>query len=109
MIMAGLRHSRAVIEQLKKGVRQMKESVTYQMIIEEGMEKGMEKGKAIGKAEGKAEGIRDALLLVGGERLGPGSPAIVSRLDQIVHAQILRLLLARVGKAASWDELLAES
>ncbi len=47
----GLRYDRALIEQLLQEVRGMKESVTYQAIVEEGVAKGREEGVVKGRME----------------------------------------------------------
>jgi predicted transposase YdaD len=52
----GLRYERAVIQKLLQGVLTMKESVTYQAIIEE--------GEAKGEAKGKTEEARKLLRLL---------------------------------------------
>lgn len=81
-VLLGLRYPPEVGIQLLKGVRKMKESSTYQWIVEEGLaegiakgmekgiekgmekgmekgiEKGMEKGMEVGLAQGRAEGLR---------------------------------------------------
>src|SRR5207244_1176241 len=53
-ILMGLRYPRDMVRQLLKGVRSMKESDTYQAILEEGFEKGIEKGRAEGVEKGRA-------------------------------------------------------
>ncbi len=57
-ILMGVRYERALVQRLLQGVQSMKESVTYQAILEEGEAKGIARGKAQGKAEGKAEEAR---------------------------------------------------
>src|SRR5579871_2239564 len=54
-LLMGLRYERRLIHRLLKGVRGMKESTTYQEILEEGEAKGIEKGIERGKtAEARA-------------------------------------------------------
>ena len=64
----GLRYDRARVEQLRQGVRGMKESVTYQAIVEEGA------------AKGRLEEARRMLVLLGEEEFGtpPGPRARAS-------------------------------
>jgi len=106
VILMGLRYPREMVDKVLRGVRQMKESVTYQIILEEGMERGLEKGRTEGRAEGRTEGERAALLRLGTRRLGPPDPATLSRLQDITDAARLDALLDRVLTAGSWDELL---
>ena len=47
-VLMGLRYDRVLIEQLLQGVRGMKESVTYQAIVEEGVAKGIVKDREEG-------------------------------------------------------------
>ncbi len=70
-VLMGLRYDRALIEQLLQGVRGMKESVTYQAIVEEGV------------AKGELRGARRILLLSGEEQFGvpPGPRAGGHRSD----------------------------
>ncbi len=58
-ILMGLRYERALIQKLLQGVVTMKESVTYQAIIEEGMAEGLAKGLA----KGEIDEARKILLL----------------------------------------------
>jgi predicted transposase YdaD len=59
---------------LLKGVRNMKESVTYQAILRE----GKAKGRAQGKAEGKLEEAMRMLVRQGRKRFGPVKAGIKS-------------------------------
>ena len=76
----------------------MKESVTYQAILEEGEEKG--------RVEGRVEGEYRALLRVGAKRLGEPSPEIRAALAAVTSAERLESLLDRVMEVENWEELL---
>src|SRR5207253_2343305 len=65
-ILMGLRYERAMVQSLLRGVVNMKESVTYQAILEEG------------EAKGKAEEARKMLLLQGREQFGEPSATIAT-------------------------------
>jgi hypothetical protein len=65
--LVGLRYSQEVARGLLRGLFHMKESVTYQAVVEEGRQEGLREGLR----EGKLEEARRFLLLVGEERLGP--------------------------------------
>jgi predicted transposase YdaD len=96
-VLMGLRYDRAVIEQLLRGVRGMKESVTYQAIVEEGV------------AKGRLEEARHMVLHQGEQRFGqPASASIRSRIEAIRDREVLEGLVGRAFQVGSWDELLAD-
>ena len=84
----------------------MKESTTYQYLIEEGMKEGMEKGKEIGEKKGVLEGVRRTILLLGEVRFGKPSPAILKRLRTMDDVDRLDRISKKLMEAASWKELL---
>ena len=94
-VLMGLRHSAALTAQLLQGVRAMKESVTYQAILEEGRE------------EGRVEEARAILLRQGQRRFGPPSAAARAALASIPAIERLEALSERLLDAESWEELLA--
>jgi predicted transposase YdaD len=77
-----------------QGVVTMKESVTYQAILEEG------------KAEGKAEQTRKILLLLGRDQFGEPSASVQAAVDALADVTRLEELTVRLKHAASWQELL---
>jgi predicted transposase YdaD len=87
---------------LKPVVGKMRESTTYQAILEEGMELGEEKGKI----EGKIEGELAALEIVGLNRFGEPSSTVREALGRITSPQRLEELLKRAFQVESWDDLL---
>ncbi len=97
-ILMGVRYSRQQAALLLQGVVSMKESVTYQAILEE--------GEAKGKAEGKLEEAKRFLRLQGESNFGPPSPAAVKALERLADLQRLEELGVRLLKAGSWEELL---
>lgn len=119
-VLMGLRYPHTLVDQLLKGVRAMKESVTYQAIVEEGFERGFEhgiergiergiqRGIERGIERGAAEGAREVLLRVGTRRFGPPSGAIQDALQSITAAERLESLADRVLDVETWDDLLAE-
>jgi hypothetical protein len=96
-ILMGIRWPRQVIHQVLKGARQMKDSVVYQEILEEGMEKG------------RVAEARLYLLRRGAKKLGIPDASVHSRLDMVSDASTLEELTDRVldGSFATWAELLA--
>ncbi len=77
----------------------MKESVTYQAIVEEGVEKGIEKGRL--------EEARQMLLDLGTERLGEPSEDVERAIGRLTDLERLRQLGRRLLHVATWQELLA--
>ncbi|MDB5329094.1 MAG: hypothetical protein JWP03_245 [Phycisphaerales bacterium] len=90
VFLAGLRHSREVVAQLLKGVRTMKESVTYQLIIEEGM---IQEAKAL-------------LLRRASKRFGPPPADVAAKLESMTDLQQVEDLFFRTDDAADWPGLL---
>jgi predicted transposase YdaD len=94
-ILSGLRFPKELTAQLLRGVQAMKESVTYQAIIEEGEAKGLLKG------------ARLAVLRIGEKRLGPPDEPMKSALASIGDLERLLRMSERVPEVKSWAELLA--
>jgi len=86
-VLMGLRYPSALTEQLLRGVRQMKESVTYQAIL--------------------AEGVRDVILRQGVKRFGAPSAQAQAALAAITSVERLEQLAERLLEVETWDELLA--
>jgi hypothetical protein len=74
-VLMGLRYPRQLVAQLLQGVHGMKESVTYQAIVEEGEIKG--------RAEVMLRARQDDLFQLGGRRFGTPSTAIETALRDI--------------------------
>lgn len=94
-VLTGLRipHDRAT--QLFQGVRAMRESSTYQAILEEGREEG-------GREE--AQGM---ILRQGQQKFGPPSDAIIAFLKAITDLERLHRMTDQIPLVSSWDEVLA--
>ncbi len=93
-ILMGLRYQKALIHQLLQGVHRMKESVTYQEILNEG------------RMEGRVEEARRLLLQLG-ERFfqQPPNPQTRAALDAIQIPDTLEQLALGLAEAKSWEEL----
>jgi predicted transposase YdaD len=89
-VLMGLRYPRSLINQLLQGVRNMKESVTYQAILEEGMQ----------------QGEQDMLIFQGTKKFGPPDGRVLSEIRSISDVNRLMALAGKLLDAASWDELL---
>jgi hypothetical protein len=100
-ILMGLRYEQELIQTLLKGVVRMRESVTYQAILSEGMAEGM--------ALGKAEEARRILRLLGRDQYGEPSAEVQAALDALTDVNRLEELTLQMKHAASWQELLGLS
>jgi len=75
----------------------MKESSTYQAILEEG------------ESQGVLIGERKALLLVGTRRFGPPEAQIQAAIERIDSITKLEQMTDQLLDATDWDELLASA
>ena len=91
----------------------MRESDTYQMILEEGIEKGVEKGIEQGLEmgiergieKGQLQGAVNALLVVGTARLGEPEPAVRARIESETQLAQVEEWLRDALQVESWSEL----
>jgi hypothetical protein len=89
-ILMGLRYEQAMVQRLLQGVVTMKESVTYQAILE----------------EGGVNATRKMVLLQGRSRFGEPSSEALAALDALTSVSRLEELGVRLLRASSWEELL---
>ncbi|HVS38739.1 MAG TPA: hypothetical protein VMS17_24495 [Gemmataceae bacterium] len=76
----------------------MKESVTYQAIVEEGV------------AKGRQEGARRTLLCLGEELFGkPACASVRSRIESINSLDTFDHLIIRMLRVHRWEDLLADT
>lgn len=93
-VLSGLRLPRHEAVGLFKGVLGMKESTTYQYIIEEGEKKGIVKG------------VHRTILALGEDKFGKPSAAVVKRLKAVDDLDHLERISKNVLHAKTWKELL---
>ena len=98
-VLLGLHYDRAFARALLKGVLDMKESTTFQEIVEI--------GEVRGEARGRVAGERDALIRAGTRKFGQPGRAVVAQLSTIADPAELGRLIERVFDVGSWDELIA--
>jgi hypothetical protein len=79
---------------LIRGVLGMRESVTYQAILDEG------------RTEGRVEEARRILLLQGEDRFGAPRAAVRSAVEAVTDVEQLERLARAVLTANSWEDLL---
>ncbi len=101
-ILMGLRYEQALVQRLLQGVLAMKESVTYQAILKEGLEEGIKEGLT----EGSIKEARKILLLQGRSRFGEPSAEARAAVNALTDVQKLEDLIVRLLQANSWQELL---
>jgi hypothetical protein len=97
-ILLGLRYSGEVAAQLFRGVVSMKESSTYQAILQE--------GEARGEVRGEVREARKLLRKFGERAFGPPDAQTAAAIEQIDDLARLEALCDRLGTAGSWQELL---
>ena len=88
----------------------MKESSTYQAILQEGLQKGQQEGRQEGLRMGLAEGAvveaRKLLRLLGERHFGPADFQTITALEGINDLARLEDLCTRLPAIGSWQELL---
>jgi len=97
-ILMGLVFPRDLAARLLQGVRAMKESVTYQAILDE--------GRAEGEAKGLVMGEKQLLLRLGRRRLGEPDASVIAAIEAIADARRIEQMGDRLIDAASWEELI---
>jgi hypothetical protein len=105
-ILLGLRYSAALAERLFRGVVSMRESSTYQAILQEGHEEGRRMGREEGRTEGALVEARKLLRKFGGQAFGPPDSGTVAAIEQIDDLARLEELCDRLSAVGSWQELL---
>ena len=92
----------------------MRNSSTYQLILEEGREAGLTEGREAGLTEGREAGLtegreqsRQMLIQLANRRLGPPKEEHKAALASISDITVLMSLADKIEAVESWDELLA--
>ena len=93
-LLLGLRFSPGLAAQLFRGFVSMKESSTYQAILEEG------------RAEGAVAEAKRVLRFLGDDAFGPPDSRTATAIERLDDLPRLEELLRRVRTAAGWRELL---
>ncbi|MFN8522667.1 MAG: hypothetical protein U0821_06110 [Chloroflexota bacterium] len=110
-LLLGLRYNSREAAELLSGVRDMRESTTYQAILEEGRSEGrsegLSQGLSEGESRGRVQGARLMLLRLGAQKFGLPSPGVAAQINVIEDLARLEALGDRVLQVTSWDELLA--
>lgn len=101
LLLLGLRYDRIEARQLLRGVKGMRESSTYQAILEEGREAGREEGQVVQ--------ARGDVIDLGTEKFGPPESVTIAAIERLDDLVILRRLLRSILRASTWGELLASA
>jgi predicted transposase YdaD len=99
-VLMGLRYPPGLAEQILRGVRGMRESSTYQVILAE--------GRVEGRVEGRIEEAREILLRQGRKRFGPADDRVQSTIRGISSRERLEELSERLLDVTTWQDLLAD-
>lgn len=106
-ILMGLRYNEPEVRTLLRGVRHMRESVTYQAIVDEGRVEGRVQGRVEGRMEGRAEGRVEGeqrlLLQMATTRFGEPTKAAAARLRSVTDLDKLDRLAASLFSAKDWN------
>ena len=104
MLLMGLKYDPDYSSRLlERVIRNMRESTTYQAILEEGREEGREEGVTLGVTRGE----RNFLLLGGTKRFGPPDTRTKSKLESVDSHEALVRLFNRLFEVNSWEDLLS--
>ncbi len=93
-LLMGLKFSKTEAYEFLKGISAMKESTTYQAILEEGAEKG------------RVEEARRLVLKIGSKKFGSVKPDVEYLINQKSDLAEIERLHERLMDVSSWDELL---
>jgi predicted transposase YdaD len=109
-VLMGLRFSHQRAIELFQGVRKMRDSTTYQAILDEGRAEGEVKGRAegiiVGESKGRAEEARQLLLRLGRKKLGAPETTVEEAVRAITDVDRLEFLIERLLEVTSWQDLL---
>jgi predicted transposase YdaD len=100
-LLLGLRYAPALSAQLFRGVVSMKESSTYQAILEE--------GRVEGEVRGAVAEAKKVLRFLGEDTFGPPDARTNTTIERLSDLAQLEELLRRIRTVASWRELLGQS
>lgn len=109
LLIGGHFRDKALANRLLKGIQAMRDSVTYQAILEEGMEKGLERGREEGLELGQIQLAHKTLLRQGARRFQEPSEEVRQRIEAIANLEQLQTLLDRVIEVPSWEELFTDT
>jgi predicted transposase YdaD len=101
-LLLGLRYDRGTIHEVLERMSWLKESTTYQMILEE----GRAEGEARGEARGRVGEARRLVQTLGSDKFGAPDQAILAALFEMDDLDHLEFLMRRILTTNTWAELL---
>ncbi len=110
-VLMGLRYPEELAAQLLKGKMQaMRESTTYQAILQEGRQEGIAVGREEGITEGRIDEARRLLIRQGTKRFGAPDSTTLAAIEAIQDLDRFEALGDRIVDADihGWDDLLRE-
>ena len=107
-IFMGLKFDAAYVDTLMEGVRNMRESTTYQAILKEGAEEARLEGRIEGRIEGEIKGELRLFKLIASKRFGAISEETERKLNAILTPEVIEAVSLQLEKFESWSELLEE-
>lgn len=107
-VLLGLRYKGKQASDLMRGVREMKESATYQMAVKEGLRKGLRQGRVEGRVEGLVNEAREFVLRLGRKWLGEPDAATLAILSGLNDRERLEQIGERLRDARTWADALGD-
>ena len=95
-VMLGLNYSQDQIDNVFKGITDMRESSTFQAILEEG------------RAKGNVEKAQEFVLVAGTEQFGQPDEQTQQKITSLTDPDHLKKLLIKCLKVSGWDELFSD-
>jgi hypothetical protein len=95
-LLMGLIYPQDFTKPLFQGIRAMKESSSYQAILDEG------------RAEGETREAIKLLKKLGTRRFGPPDHSVLAAIEAITDLERFEFLLERLLEVSTWEELLAQ-
>jgi predicted transposase YdaD len=99
LLLMGMRYDKSLILGLGERLQRMRESVTYQMIVEEGIEQGL--------IQGELAATRRLILHLGAQRFGAPDEDVQRRLAAVADLAALERAGDNILTAGSWSDVLA--
>jgi len=103
LLLMGLRYDRDEAREVIRRMNWLKDSTTYQAILDE----GREEGRAAGREEGRLREARRFLIRMATRKLGPPDTAAAATIEAIADVERIEQLGDRLLTVQSWNELLA--
>ena len=104
-ILLGLRYDEGIFHGAFQRVSGMKESSSYQYILNEGRQEGLQEGRQEGRQEGQLQALREALMDILSDRFGQLPVELVAEISLSTDPLALRSAIRSANKVATVAEL----